>query len=132
LLHFVNVKRKGKKVSRQVFLSSAAREALIAYLEIRDKKPGPLFCSRAGECLARQNVHNILKQITAQANAKRRDDEQIHLSAHVLRHTLLRRAAEKKGLRYAMELSGHTSSQYMWRYVQPTDDEKEKAIEELF
>ncbi len=36
------------------------------------------------------------------------------------------------GVEYAMELSGHTSSQYIWRYVQPTDEEKEKAIEELF
>ncbi len=73
-----------------------------------------------------------MKQIAAQANAKRRQDEKIHLSGHVLRHTLLRRAAEKKGVQYAMELAGHTSSQSIWRYVQPTDEQNEQAIEELF
>jgi integrase len=88
-------------VSRQVFLSNEAREALNRYLEVRGKKPGPLFPSRSGERLGRQNVDDILKQIAAQANAKRRQDEKIHLSAH----TLLRWAAEKKGVQYAMELA---------------------------
>src|SRR5438067_13823285 len=54
--HFVNVKRKGKKVSRQVFLSTEAREALTRYLEVRGKQLGPMFCSRAGERTGRQNV----------------------------------------------------------------------------
>jgi hypothetical protein len=31
-----------------------------------------------------------------------------------------------------MELSGHSSSNYIWRYVQPSDEEKEKAVEGLF
>jgi hypothetical protein len=31
-----------------------------------------------------------------------------------------------------MELSGHTSSQDIWRHVQPTDEQQEQAIEELF
>ena len=35
-------------------------------------------------------------------------------------------------MQYAMELAGRTSSQYIWRYVQPTDEQKEQAIEELF
>jgi hypothetical protein len=52
--------------------------------------------------------------------------------ADVLRHTMLRKAAEKYGVQYAMELAGHTSSQYIWRYVKPTNDQKERAIEELF
>jgi len=93
--HFVNVKRKSKKVSRQVFLSTEAREALTRYLEVRCKKPGPLFASRSGERLGRQNVHDILRQIAAQANTRRPEDEKIHLSAHVLRHSLLRRAAQQ-------------------------------------
>ena len=43
-----------------------------------------------------------------------------------------RRVAKKHGVQYAMEAAGHTNSQYNWRYMQPTDDEKEKAIDELF
>jgi hypothetical protein len=33
---------------------------------------------------------------------------------------------------YAIEVSGHASSQYIWCYVQPIDEEKEQALEELF
>src|SRR5260370_2664674 len=47
--HFVNVKRKGKKVSRQVFLSNESREALNRYLETRGKKAGPLSPSRSAD-----------------------------------------------------------------------------------
>ena len=36
------------------------------------------------------------------------------------------------GVEYAMELSGHTSSQYIWRYVKPSEEEKAEAVEGLF
>ena len=131
--HFHNVKRKGRKVSRQVFLAKEAREALDRYIhDVRKREPGPLFQSRSRERLARQNVDDILKEIARQASARFPKEHRIRLSAHVLRHTMLRRAAEKYGVQYAMELAGHTSSQYIWRYVKPTDDQKEQALEDLF
>jgi len=99
--HLQNVKRKGKKVSRQVFLTKEARDALDGYLEIvRGKEAGPLFQSRRGHRLARQNVDDLLKTLASQANAGFPADQHIRLSAHVLRHTTLRRAAEKKGVQY--------------------------------
>src|SRR5262249_42796051 len=120
-------------VSRQVFLAKEARDALELYIdETRKREPGPLFQSRTGKRLARQNVHNILKEIADQASTWFPKEQRIRLSAHLLRHTMLRKAAEKYGVQYAMELAGHTSSQYIWRYVKPTDDQKERAIEELF
>ena len=45
---------------------------------------------------------------------------------------MLRKAAEKYGVQYAMELAGHTSSRYIWRYVQPSQEQKEAALEDLF
>lgn len=66
-----------------------------------------------------------------QANATRSKKEQIHLSAHMLRHTCLRKAAEKD-IRYAMKLSAHTSSQYIWRYTEPSASEFDDAMEELY
>jgi integrase/recombinase XerD len=60
------------------------------------------------------------------------DDEKIRLSAHVLRHTFLRKAASKHGVQYAFEAAGHTSPQYTFRYVKPSDEEREKALAELF
>jgi integrase/recombinase XerD len=131
--HLKEVRRKGRKVSRSVFLPKDAREALDNYLEeTRGSESGPLFSTKNGPALTRQNAHIVLKAIAAQANARLPAEEKIHLSAHVLRHTMLRRIAEEHGLAYAMELSGHTSSQYIWRYVKPTDEQKEKALENLF
>jgi integrase/recombinase XerD len=131
--HFHTVKRKGKKVSRHVFLSKEARVSLDRYLDcVPDKKREPLFQTKNGNRLSRQDVDYVLKSVALQANASLPTKDHIHLSAHVLRHTMLRRAAEKYGVQYAMELAGHTSSQYIWRYVKPTDEQKEKAIEELF
>ncbi len=131
--HFVNVKRKGRKVTRSVFVAGEAREALDTYLDdVRGRQPGPLFCSRAGKRLARQNVDAALRAIAAQANARFPDDQKINLHAHALRHTCLRRAAEKHGVQYAMELSGQSSERYIWRYVQPSQAQKEAALEELF
>ena len=131
--HFINVKRKGKSVTRKVFLAQEAREALDRYIEqCRGPKPGPLFRSRTGRRLGRQNVDDALKSLASQANARLPAEQHIHLSAHILRHTMLRKAAEKYGVQYAMELAGHTSSRYIWRYVQPSDEQKEAALEDLF
>jgi integrase/recombinase XerD len=131
--YFVNIKRKGKKVTRELLLAKPAREALDRYIdEVRGTGAGPLIQSQAGERLAPQNVDDALKKIAAQANSTLPEEEHIHLSAHMLRHTALRKAAEKKDIRYAMKLSGHTSSKYIWRYTEPSRQEQEQALEDLF
>ena len=131
--HLLNVKRKGKNFTRRSFLAQEAREALDRYVtESRGMAAGPLFCSRSGRRLARQNVDSALKALARQANARLPQEQHIHLSAHLLRHTMLRKVAEKYGVQYAMELAAHTSSRYIWRYVQPSAEDKEAALEDLF
>jgi integrase/recombinase XerD len=131
--HFHGVRRKGKKVSAKVFLAGEARDVLDRYLhEVRGSGAGPLFLSRSGKRLRRSNVDEALKALASQANTNLPADQRIRLSAHVLRHTMLRRASEKNGVQFAMELSGHSSSNYIWRYVQPSDEQKEKAVDGLF
>ena len=132
--HFREVQRKGNKVSSQVFLPKEARDALDAYLgQAQGRKAGPLFVSRSGERLQRQNVDDALKALANQANAQlAKKDPRIHLSAHILRHTMLRKVAVQSGVQHAMEAAGHTSSNYIWRYIKPSDEEKEKALEDLF
>lgn len=131
--HFFNVRRKGRKVTRSVFVAREAREALEAYLATdRGREAGPLFQSRTGARLARQHVDAALKAIARQANSRLPENQHIRLHAHVLRHTCLRRAAEKHGVQYAMELSGQSSERYIWRYVQPSSEQKEAALEALF
>lgn len=127
----VNVKRRGRKVTREISLAAEARDALNRYIEdARGREPGPLFLSRSGRRLARQNVDSALKAIASQANTRLPDDQKIKLHAHALRHTCLRRAAEKHGVRYAMELSGQSSERYVWRYIQLSS--KESARKDLY
>ena len=131
--HLLNVKRKGRKVTRSVFLPKDAREALERYLaEERGKGEGPLFTTRNGNPLRREDVADILNGIAAQANATLPADQQIRLTPHVLRHTMLRKVAQEHGVQYAMELSGHASSRYIWRYVKPPREKLENALDELF
>lgn len=131
--HFTHVKRKGKVRTTRVFLPPEAREALDLYMaEARGSDPGSLFRSHAHDPLQRQHVDRLLKQLAAQANSKLPAQEHVRLSAHVLRHTFLRRVTEKHGVQFAMEAAGHASSKYIWRYVKPSEEQREKALENLF
>ncbi len=104
-------------------MPTEARQALDRYLKARDEQlgaKGPLFCTRNGKRLSRTQVDRTLKQIAAQASAKLPPEERVRFSAHVLRHTFLRKLARKKGVEFAMEAADHCSSQYIWRYVKPS------------
>lgn len=130
--YLLNIQRKGKKVTRKLRVPKPAKQAIDEYIEEeRGRSSGPLFQSKNGNRLAPQNVDDALKKIAAQANSTLAKKEQIHLSAHMLRHTCLRKAAEKD-IRYAMKLSGHTSSQYIWRYTEPSATEFDQALEDLY
>ena len=116
-----------------MFLAQDAREALDRYIdEDRGHASGALFRSRSGERLARQHVDAALKAIARQANSTLKPEEHIHLSAHDLRHTFLRQVANRYGVHCAKELAGHTSDRYIWRYVQPSDDQKQQVVDSLF
>jgi integrase/recombinase XerD len=132
--HFVDVRRKGKVRTAKVYLPAEARDVLDAYLKDTSfaSDSEQLFPSRSGVGLARQHVDRLLRQIARHASAKLPEKEHIRLSAHVLRHTMLRRVTEKNGVQFAMEAAGHASSKYIWRYVKPSDDEKENALDDLF
>ena len=130
--YLLNIQRKGRKLTRKLRVPKQAQKAIHDYLQHeRGKGAGSLFQSKTGKPLAVQNVNDALKKIAAQANSTLSKREQIHLSAHMLRHTALRKAAEKD-IRYAMKLSGHTSSQYIWRYTELSASEFDDAIEELY
>lgn len=77
-------------------------------------------------------MDRLLKQLAAQANSRLPADERIKISPHVLRHTFLRKITQKHGVEFAMEAAGHASSKYIWRYVKPSDEQKEEALQVLF
>jgi site-specific recombinase XerD len=131
--HLVNVKRKGRNVTPESFLPKRTRLALDQYLDHeRGRGAGPLLRTRTGRRLTIQHVDYILKKIAAQANAHLPEKEYIDLHPHLLRHTMLRKVADEKGIRYAMEFAGHVSPNYIRRYTMPSREEKEAVLEELF
>jgi integrase len=127
--HLLNIQRKGDDVTPKIFLDTPIREVLDDYLSHeRGDGSGPLFQSKTGKRLRTEDIDDVLKRFAAHANATLSKDEQIHVSPHVLRHTRLRQVAREKGIEFAMELSGHKSTKYIWRYIQADDDEMEAAM----
>lgn len=112
-------------------LESRARRAILSWLKARGRGPGPLFTTASGAALTRWQVNKILSRICRQANSRVPQGEEIHLTPHTLRHTFLRKIAEKHGVQYAKEASGHRTDRYIWRYVQPSDDVLENAVANL-
>jgi integrase/recombinase XerD len=104
---------------------------LDAWLERRGDVPSPLFPTRSGKRLDRTQAFLILKREAQQANAHLPPAQHLEVSPHVLRHTLLRKVANEEGVHYAMELSGHKSDRYIWRYVRPDEQSLAEAMDEF-
>ena len=130
--HFHQICRKGRSITRELFVPARARKALDRYIEDeRGRGPGPLFLTKNGNPLERRNVQRALTAIANQADAQLPDEEKVSLHPHALRHTRLREVAEEHRVQYAMELAGHTSSRYIWRYVTPSKAQMESAMDRL-
>ena len=126
--------RKGKDhVTSEIPVSRSTVEAVDDYLEHeRADGDGPLFESKNGKPINQQIIDQVLRRIAAHANSKLSNEQQIEISPHLLRHTSLRRWAEKKGVRYARQISGQVSDRYIWRYTQPSRQETRDAVEDLW
>jgi integrase/recombinase XerD len=128
---FVNVLRKGGQVQSFIPIQKQHRDVLDAWLEQRGDVPGSLFPTRSGKRLDHTQAFLVLKRMAQLAKAHLPPDQHLIVSPHVLRHTLLRKVANEKGVHYAMELSGHRSDRYIWRYVRPDAQSLADAIDEL-
>ena len=122
---------KGGEERAFVPVRGEAKKALEAWLQLRGDKSGSIFTTQRGNQLGRKQFWAILKRIERTANAHLPTEEQFTVTPHVLRHTLLRKLAEAKGVQYAMEASGHKTDRYIWRYVQPSSQDLADAIDEL-
>jgi integrase/recombinase XerD len=128
---FINVLRKGGHVQRFIPIQKQHREVLDQWLDERGTEPGPIFQTRSGKRLDRTQAFLILKRVAQQANAHLAREQHLKVSPHVLRHTLLRKVANEKGVHYAMALSGHRSDRYIWRYVRPDEQSLADAMDDL-
>ncbi len=128
---FVNALRKGGSVQKFVPIQKQHREVLDHWLKEREEKTEPLIPARSGKRLDRTQVFLIRKRAAKQANAHLPPQEHITVSPHVLRPKVLRKVTNEKGVHDAMELSGHRSDRYSWRYVKPDAQSLADAIDEL-
>lgn len=130
----LKVLRKGKYIQSRVPVPLESRRYLDLYIErSRGKAPGPLFLSRRGKPLTGQGVLKICERIARQANAHRSAGEEIKLTPHMLRHTLLAQVAGKAGVQKASKAAGNvTGGRHIWRYIQGGDEDLDDVLESAF
>ncbi len=134
---FHEVKRKGAKVTKRINLHREAREALDTYIkEVRGAlmppSSGPIFVGRSGNRLTVHGVGYICGRLAKQASVNLPPEERFRLTPHMLRHTFLRRVADKHGIHVAQELSGNVGMREIFRYTKPSDADMVRTVEELF
>jgi integrase/recombinase XerD len=128
---FIIVRGKGRK-ERLAPLNPSAREAINAYLDVRDTflpKDGQskfLFPSRSAEgFLTRRRVHQMLKELALKANI---DPEK--LSPHVLRHAFATHLVEGGAdLRSVQTLLGHADIATTQIYTHVASDRLTSVME---
>lgn len=126
--------RKGRDNSTpRLSLGPDACDALDQYIEQeRREGDGPLFQSKNGRTIGQQVIDQVVRRVAAHANSKLPKEQHIDVSPHVLRHTSLRKWAEKEDIRFARKRAGHVSDRYIWAYTQPSREEEDRAVEGLW
>jgi integrase/recombinase XerD len=129
---FHDVKRKGKRITKKVPLPKPAREKLDEYLERSYGKNTAILQSRYGNRIDSRDIRRICDRIAKQASAHLPEDEKIHLHPHKLRHTFLKRIADKEGVHNAHKLSGNITTSIIYRYTAPSQKEMDEIAERVF
>lgn len=129
-----NIKRKGHKVTRKIPIVNEAKELLDKYLATRQnlEPHSPLLLNQYDRRLNVRDIARICERIAKQANAHLSEEQKIKLTPHMLRHTFLKRIADKHGLHVAQNLSGNVSIREIFRYTKPNDAQKHEMLENMF
>jgi len=114
--HFV--KRKGNKISKKIPLPLEARQYLEKYIEERfpndtkdQHKDNPIFISKYGNRLSTHDVIRLCHRISNQAYAQ--EKYKFRLNPYMLRHSFLKRVADKHGVHVAQKMSMYLYLKYL-------------------
>ena len=135
--YLLNVRRKGKNRSKQLYVALDCRRQLDDYLEserLRDDKENKsewlLLPSTGKGTLTRRQIQKILIHLAEEANKHREDKIEIH--PHRLRHTFGAEIREKTGSdTETAALLGHAGLKYVGRYVRNTQEEREAILDSI-
>lgn len=109
---------KGNK-ERVVPLNAEARRAIQKYLEERSDSHSALFISNRQERISVRNVQYLLGRYG------------VH--PHQLRHTFITGLVRaNEDIAVIQSLSGHSSADMILRYSQPTEEDKQQAVEAIY
>lgn len=137
--YLLNVRRKGKARSREVYLSAECRRLLDDYLQRerprdagKGSAAGALFVGNASDKpLTRRMVAVVLERLAATA-CKMDGGAALHVHPHRLRHTFGTEYRERSGSDTETATAlGHTSLDYVGRYVRRTRQERERIFDEI-
>ena len=140
--YLVNVKRKGKARSKSVYVAAECRKLLDEYLDKERALDAPHSASGAllvpnvtagdtGRPLTRRTVGLILDHIAEEAS-KHDGTGGIAIHPHRLRHTFGAEYRERTGSDTETAAAlGHTSLDYVGRYVRKSREERESVLDGL-
>jgi integrase/recombinase XerD len=121
---------KGNK-ERKVPLSKEVKLHVKNYLEERGNiTEGPLFPSRESNRMTTKTVERILNKLEALYNLNKKEEDQLHLHAHMYRHTCAKRLLEIGfDITQVAQIMGHSSIEVTARYAKKSVEESANLID---
>ncbi len=81
--------------------------------------------------MATQDVYRICQRLLQQASTYLKE-EKFDFTPHKLRHTFLKRLADKHGIHFAQQMSSNVSIKEVFCYAKPGQSEIDQTVEEFF
>lgn len=130
----ISVRGKGNK-PRKVPFPKEAKFYVQQYLDTREDNDKALFLSNFKKRMEKRSLQRVVEKVGKLYNALLLEDEQIHLHAHVFRHTYARNLIKGQGLDIVSvaNILGHESIEITRRYAMDTlQDVSEKLDDIMF
>jgi site-specific recombinase XerC len=118
----VTITRKGGKKRQKLYFNDEVKEALIAYLDIREYQSQALFIIRNKRRITTSQVDNVVKKLTKETLGK-------ELSAHKMRSTygtILYR--ETRDIYLVADRMGHSDVNTTRKHYAKMDEERQKQV----